>query len=132
MPKDQHPATCECGRPAHLADVGESKFWRCDPCNAWVAADPVTHAPMGRLADAKLRYWKNRAKDAFNILWKPVSVNGVARARRIGVRAAAYKWLSEEVRVEAPVLQNFDLLSVEQCQRIYAICSVTPTDYFWR
>lgn len=124
---------CECGRHAKLVDLGGRKSWHCEVCNAWVEvkAHSSTHAPKGRLTDGQLHYWKNRARDAFNLLWVPMASETSDKATSRGIRAKAYKWLATQLGVEAGGL-HFDNLTLEQCQRIYAICDLTPPDYFRR
>lgn len=85
-----------CGKPAMLVDsiviykkrsYGNAYLYKA--CNAYVGCHPGTDKPLGRLADAELRKWKERAHNAFDILWK----------KRIFFRNDAYKWLAEELNI---------------------------------
>lgn len=56
----------------HRSDLSHMWFWQCSPCDAWVGThrDSKEHAPLGRLANAELRFWKRRAHAAFDPIWK--------------------------------------------------------------
>lgn len=71
----------------HRRELWAKKFWRCDPCGAWVGCHPGTEIPLGRLADMRLRVAKSNAHAAFDKLWgDPVPV--------FASRKAAYVWLA--------------------------------------
>lgn len=110
-----------CGQAAELttgheiyggrADLSHLKFWKCDPCNAWVGChkrDDWTHQdgrsvrsdgtlPMGVLANGELRAAKQRAHSAFDPLWREGAMT----------RANAYAWLKKET--------NFDDAHIGGC-----------------
>lgn len=69
-----------CNRDAELmdgtqvyprrADLRVKNFWVCVPCGAHVGCHGDTSMPLGTLADAKLRRARNKAHEAFDIIWK--------------------------------------------------------------
>ena len=88
-------------------------IYLCPKCNAYVGVHKGTDKPLGRLADAELRKWKNAAHRAFDPLWQ----YGPFR----GKRNAAYSWLAEQMQlpVEKTHIGMFD---VEKCRTAIAIC----------
>jgi hypothetical protein len=78
-----------CSSPVLFADskiiYGKSygNIYMCSLCDAHVGIHKETDEPLGRLADATLRHWKQQAHDAFDQLWKGKS--------RIMKRTEAYK-----------------------------------------
>lgn len=101
-----------CGKPAMLVDSiviykkrSYGNAYLCKACNAYVGCHPGTDKPLGRLADAELRKWKERAHNAFDILWK----------KRIFFRNDAYKWLAEELNIPLH-LCHIGMFDIEQCQ----------------
>lgn len=108
-----------CGEKAELVDsrviYGRSyghKVWLCRKCMAYVGCHKGTDKPLGRLANAELRYWKRRAHDAFDPLWK--------YGRFRGYRNAAYAWLAQKMGlpVEKTHIGMFD---VAQCKKVIEI-----------
>ena len=79
-----------CGRQAEYVDskviYGKSygMMYLCRNCMAYVGVHKGTDKPLGRLANAELRYWKKRAHAVFDPLWQ--------RGRFRGHRNAAYGW----------------------------------------
>lgn len=124
MKKKQPPINvrCDyCGRPAELVDskviYGKSyghKCYLCRPCFAYVGCHKGTNIPLGRLANAELRYWKMQAHAAFDPLWQ----YGKFR----GCRNAAYAWLAE--RMNLPVEKtHIGMFDVGQCKKAIHICN---------
>lgn len=84
-----------CGEPArlvdgasiypHRPDLVALKFWRCDPCAAWVGVHKGTENPLGILAKAELRKLKSQVHALFDPIWK-------GRAMK---RSKAYRWLAK-------------------------------------
>lgn len=106
-----------CNRPAEYVDSaivyhGRSygMIYYCRPCNAYVGVHKGTHTPLGRLANANLRFWKKNAHAEFDPLWKK---------RRMS-RAQAYEWLSAKMGLplEATHIGMFD---VDQCKQVVNI-----------
>lgn len=110
-----------CGRRAEYVDskiiygksYGMIYLCRCEPSGAYVGVHKGTDKPLGRLANGQLRYWKKRAHDAFDPLWK----YGKFKRRR----NAAYAWLAEQMGlpVEKTHIGMFD---VGQCKAVIQIC----------
>lgn len=109
-----------CGRQTKYVDsklvYGRSygKIYYCGDCNAWVGVHKGTDKPLGRLADAQLRYWKKQAHAAFDPLWQ--------YGKFKGYRNAAYAWLAGQMNlpVEKTHIGMFD---VGQCKRAIQICN---------
>ena len=108
-----------CGGRAEFVDssiiYGESygMIYLCRKCNAYVGVHKGTDRPLGRLANAELRYWKKAAHNAFDPLWR----YGKFRGRR----TAAYCWLSERLSlpIEKTHIGRFD---VDLCKKVVQIC----------
>lgn len=109
-----------CGTPAMFVDskviYGKSygMIYLCPNCNAYVGVHKGTDKPLGRLADANLRKWKNAAHKAFDPLWQ--------KGPFLGQRNAAYSWLAEQMKlpVEKTHIGMFD---VEKCRKAISICN---------
>lgn len=108
-----------CGERAEFVDskivYGKSygKIYLCRKCLAYVGVHKGTDKPLGRLANAELRYWKKAAHAAFDPIWK--------YGRFRGYRNAAYGWLAGRMglSVEETHIGMFD---VAQCKRAIQIC----------
>lgn len=109
-----------CGRKAEFVDskviYGRSygMIYLCRNCIAYVGVHKGTAKPLGRLANAQLRYWKIQAHASFDPLWQ--------YGRFKHYRNAAYAWLAEQMRlpVEKTHIGMFD---VNDCKRVIAICN---------
>lgn len=112
-----HIVHCDyCGDPATLEDSsvvygGRSfgKIWHCRHCRAWVGVhkNSARFAPLGRLANAELRVWKQRAHAVLDPLWK-------RGPSRIGTREEVYALASKFMGYSIHIGQ----LNVEECQRL--------------
>lgn len=108
-----------CGERAEFVDskivYGKSygKIYLCRKCFAYVGVHKGTDKPLGRLANAELRYWKKAAHAAFDPIWK--------YGRFRGYRNAAYGWLAGRMglSVEETHIGMFD---VAQCKKAIQIC----------
>lgn len=116
-----------CGRRAEYVDskvmYGKSygMIYLCRNCMAYVGVHKGTDKPLGRLANAELRYWKKAAHAVFDPLWQ--------RGRFKGHRNAAYGWLAQKmcIPVEACHIGMFD---VTRCRKaIQVINNETRGDY---
>ena len=108
-----------CGKPAelvsglriypHRPDLKDLRFWNCDPCLAYVGCHKNSdrNAPLGRLADAELRFWKQQAHANFDPLWKTGQMK----------RREAYSWLASELKI-AFTNCHIGMFNVEQCKRV--------------
>lgn len=108
-----------CGTPAEFVDskviYGRSygMMYLCPNCRAYVGVHKGTDKPLGRLADAELRKWKNEAHKAFDPLWQ----TGPFKRRR----NAAYEWLAQQMKL--PVEQtHIGMFDVEKCRMAIVIC----------
>lgn len=95
----------------HRPDLADKHFYKCAPCGAWVGCHPGSKAPLGRLANARLRSLKSQAHKEFDPLWL-----GNAMAR-----SDAYAWLAEQLGV--PISKcHIGEFSEAQCLRVIEIC----------
>jgi len=108
-----------CRQPAELVDSKEiygrsygHKMWICRNDLAWVGCHKGSIKPLGRLANAELRHWKNLAHEAFDPLWK--------YGRFKGDRDAAYRWLSQQMGVPYKNT-HIGMFDVAQCQKAIQI-----------
>ena len=128
----KHQPTCQyCGKPSALAtgeniyhhrpDLWSLKFWRCEPCDAYVGCHKKGSTalvgkrqvlsdgtlPLGALANAELRKAKSAAHAAFDPAWRNGGMS----------RGAAYTWLASALGIKKHDC-HIGLFSVEQCQRV--------------
>lgn len=116
-----------CGRKAKYVDskivYGKSygMIYYCGDCNAYVGVHKGSDKPLGRLANAELRYWKTAAHAVFDPLWK--------YGRFKHHRNAAYGWLAQKMGI--PVEQtHIGMFDVAQCRRaINIVQNETKGDY---
>lgn len=108
-----------CHRLTEFVDSSEvygtsyGMIYLCRPCKAWVGVHKGSDKPLGRLADASLRQWKQNAHNAFDPLWK--------YGRFRGRRNAAYAWLAEQMGL--PVEEtHIGMMDVPQCKQVVEIC----------
>lgn len=107
-----------CGRKAELVDskviygTSYGMMYLCRHCNAYVGCHKGTDRPLGRFADAELRYWKKAAHAVFDPLWR--------QGRFRGQRKAAYEWLAEQMGL--PVEQtHIGMFDIAQCKQAIKI-----------
>lgn len=76
-------------------------------CDAMVGVHRGTSTPLGRMANAELRYWKKKAHEAFDQIWR----SNPNKTHRTG----AYKYLQEVMEMSASEahIGNFN---IEQCR----------------
>jgi hypothetical protein len=106
-----------CGQPAEYVDSaavynGRSlgMIYYCRPCNAYVGVHKGTDQPLGRLANANLRFWKKKAHAAFDPLWQSGRMT----------RSRAYTWLSN--RMGLPIQKtHIGMFDVAQCKQVVSI-----------
>jgi hypothetical protein len=98
-------------------DLWDKRFWRCEPCNAYVGCHPGTEKPLGNLALPEDRLWRIKAHSAFDRLWK---------SRRY-TRKEAYAWLAGRMKMN---VKNCHIghMRADQCKGVVRVCSeiVTP------
>lgn len=110
-----------CSKPAvlvtgkdiypHRPDLFEKHFYRCRPCGAQVGCHPGTTTPLGRLANAELREWKQRAHAAFDPIWQSGNKK----------RRDAYHWLSQALGISFADT-HIGMFDVPTCQRVVGLC----------
>lgn len=108
-----------CGKPAQYVDSailypGRSygMCYYCPDCAAWVGVHKGTDRPKGRLANAELREYKQRAHAAFDQLWK----------RRYMRRNEAYRWLSAQMELTEDET-HIGMFDVPNCRKAITICN---------
>lgn len=99
----------------HRPDLAEKRFWRCGSCDAYVGCHEGTTKPLGRLANAELRAWKQRAHAAFDPIWQ----DGNMRRER------AYGWLARQLGISRPTC-HIGMFDVEMCQKVVEVCKEMP------
>lgn len=84
----------------------------CARCHAWVGVHKGTDRPLGLLADAELRKWKQFAHAVFDPLWKH---GGMTRNQ-------AYAWLSKQL--DLPLEEtHIGMFDVERCKQVIKACN---------
>ncbi|MDZ7355769.1 MAG: DUF3268 family zinc-finger domain-containing protein [candidate division KSB1 bacterium] len=105
----------------HRTDLYNKKFWYCAACDAWVGchSNSRLNKPLGRLANAELREWKQRAHAAFDPLWiRKMEKEACSKADAI---KAGQKWLAEKLGIAISEC-HIGMFDVEQCQAVVKIC----------
>ena len=95
-------------------DLHELKFYLCTTCGAYVGCHPGSNRPLGRLADAELRRWKQNAHKVLDPLW----TRGRMR------RSQAYSYLADRMGISKRDC-HIGMFDVEQCQQAVRILSET-------
>ena len=101
------------------ADLKHKRFWRCEPCDAFVGCHPPARSngnggqgdgtvPLGTLATRPERWARSRAHAAFDSLWQP---GGPMR------RTEAYAWLSAQLGI-TPDGCHIAMFDEAQCERV--------------
>ena len=87
-------------------------IWICFPCMAWVGVhkNSPANVPLGRLANAELRQWKQRAHAAFDPLWREGDMR----------RKQAYAWLAERMGMSRKQC-HIGMFDVAECKRVVEI-----------
>lgn len=92
----------------HRRDLFDKKFWKCEPCQAWVGCHPGTVNPLGRLANAELRIAKSRVHAKLDPLWKSGRMK----------RKDAYALLAGKLNI-APQNCHVGMFDVPTCDAAY-------------
>ena len=102
----------------HRSDLIGLKFWRCQPCGAYVGChkqnkkyDLKGDEPLGRLANAELRKAKSRVHLAFDPKWKDGSLT----------RQEAYAWLAGRLKIDHEDC-HIGMFDVAMCDRAVSAC----------
>jgi len=103
----------------HRPDLADKRFWRCEPCKAYVGCHMKSKAPFGRLADAELRTAKVVAHAFFDPLWRAKQArDGLSKKK---ARGKAYRWLAGELKIN-PADCHIGLFDPAMCRRAVDIC----------
>lgn len=109
----------------HRPDLRDLKFYRCEPCDAYVGCHRGTLKPLGRLADAELRHWKKRAHKAFDPIWEERLKKRSATDRKYTkamARGGRYKRLAELLGIPRGEC-HIGMFDVELCKQTEALCN---------
>lgn len=92
----------------HRRDLYNKMFWHCGPCNAYVGThkNSKDHAPLGRLANEELRYWKQQTHGIFDPIWKEGKMK----------RNEAYQWLADLLGIQKSRC-HVGFFDEEQCKQ---------------
>lgn len=122
-----------CHQPAELVrgtvtyprrkDLADRRFWYCAACQAWTSCHlPADKSgrrgrgdgtvPMGRLADADLRRWRQSFHAVFDPIWKTGTLT----------RDEAYAHVAAELRIGAQQCHS-SLFTLEQCREAVRIAA---------
>ncbi len=78
----------------HREEFRDRKYWYCGPCGAYVGVHRTSlrHKPLGRLANAELRLWRQRAHAVIDPLW----LGGVHKRTEVYERLAHSMGMTRE------------------------------------
>lgn len=83
--------------------------WLCVPCDAYVGCHNNTRNPLGTMANAETRQWRQKAHAVFDPVWK----TGFLKRKK------AYDLLSKKLGYEVHIGES----SIEQCKTIINACT---------
>lgn len=95
----------------HRPDLNHLKFFLCSPCNAYVGVHIGTTKPFGRLANAELRSFKQKAHLEFDKLWKSGRFT----------RKESYSMLSGAMNKSID-LTHIGMFNVSECKQVVELC----------
>ncbi len=105
----------------HRKDLHALKFYRCEPCGAYVGVHRRNKKmgfngdePKGILANAELRAAKIRAHAAFDPLWMQGSMD----------RTEAYLWLADKLCISIYDC-HIGQFNIDQCNKVAEICGAS-------
>lgn len=105
----------------HRRDLWAKSFYRCQPCNAYVGCHPGTTTPLGTVANAETRRWRNRAHEVFDPLWRSKTVS----------RSEAYAWLREKLNLSVDEC-HIAMFTPDQCRavieavKVFDVAAIKP------
>lgn len=95
-------------------DLAGKAFDKCDPCQAWIAVDPLTNQPRGRLANSFLRKAKH---DAYGTVYRMreliMTLHGIPDRKH--AECKAFGILAEKMGIERREFQ-IPWFDVAQCE----------------
>lgn len=95
----------------HRADLWQKKFYRCQPCGAYVGCHTETGRPLGTLADAKLRKLRSLLHQVFDPIWENAIAEELAKPN-----AKPYRGLMMKHRTAAYINLAVKMgLPIEEC-----------------
>lgn len=96
--------------------------WFCKPCMAWVGChrNSKDHKPLGRLANAELRRWKQNAHRVFDPMWKAKIRRDECSKHK--ARSAGYRWLSEQLGISHKEC-HIGMFDVALCVATVEVCT---------
>lgn len=93
-------------------------------CDSYVGVHKGTETPLGRMANAELRNWKQKAHAAFDPLWKrkiEIMREQYGRYAKFTARRDAYQWLAGKLDLPAEKC-HIAMFDVETCKRVVDLC----------
>ena len=96
-------------------------IWICFDCDAYVGVhqDSKNYLPLGTLADAETRKWRERAHDTFDPLWqRKMEQESISKSQ---ARKLGYKWLAGQLNISVKKC-HIAMFDMEQCQKVVEIC----------
>lgn len=81
-------------------------------CDSYVGLHPLTHLPLGTLANRATREARKKAKAAFNPMWQRGGMT----------RTDAYTWLAKQLGLPAGKA-HIGWFDVATCEKVVALCS---------
>lgn len=109
-----------CGSDTKFIDSKEiygksyGMVWACinyPKCDAYVGVHKGTDKPLGRLANAELRKYKNKAHAIFDPIWQDRKMS----------RKEAYAWLASQLGL--PVNEtHIGMFDVDMCIKVIEVC----------
>ncbi len=109
----------------HRPDLHDKRFYHCAPCGAYVGCHPGTEKPLGRLADAELRMWKQRVHAAFDPIWQrrfERKSSADHRYKKGMARGGRYKRLAELMGIPKDEC-HIGMFDIERCRIAIDICA---------
>lgn len=95
-------------------------------CDAYVGVHQTSGKPLGTLANAELRKWRQKAHAAFDPLWhRKLQKRRAERGegyRKVWARGSGYKWLRLQMGMSAKEC-HISMMNVEQCKQVVEVCS---------
>ncbi len=101
------------------SDNYPGNYWLCPTCRAYVGCYAESDRALGRVANAELRKWKNRAHEVFDALWRKSAFD--KRTSFSAARSRGYQWLSQQMKLP-PEQTHIGMFDVKQCQTVVRLC----------
>ncbi|MCK5604626.1 hypothetical protein KAR91_22245 [Candidatus Pacearchaeota archaeon] len=133
MPKVEPPICPYCKDLAKFVDSivvykrSYGMIWHCSPCDAYVrikSNDDGRNEPAGRLANAELREWKQKAYRAFETVWRQAERKG-RRGSAFKARLGGIKWLASVLKIPKEHCQ-IGFFDINMCKRVIKACEDKP------